>query len=218
MSRITWDESGKRQYETGTDHGVVYPYDATSSSYTNGVPWNGLTGVTEKPSGAESTDLYADNILYARLRSAEKFAATVEAYMFPDAVAALDGTASLTTGVTIGQQTRATFGLCYRTNIGDDTTENKGYKLHLVYGCTISPSEKAYKTINDNPDAVTFSWDLDATPVNVTGFKPTAIVIVDSTQVDANKIAALEAVLYGGESSQPTLPLPDAVKTIFTTT
>ena len=216
MSKLAWDETGKRLIETGTSKGVVYPYDSTTSSYTNGVAWNGLTAVTEKPSGAEANDLYADNILYGKLRSAEKFAATVEAYMYPDAVAALDGTASLATGVTIGQQTRASFGLCYRTEIGDDTTQEKGYKLHLLYGCTISPSEKAYKTVNDNPDAVTFSWDLETTPVNVTGFKPTAIVVIDSTKVSATKMASLEEQLYGTASETASLPLPDAIKTLVT--
>ena len=216
MAKIEWDETGKRLYETGTTHGVVYPYDSTNNSYTNGVAWNGLIGVTEKPSGAEANDLYADNILYARLRSAEKYAATVEAYMYPDEVAVLDGTASLATGVTIGQQSRGTFGLCYRTEIGDDITQEKGYKLHLLYGCTISPSEKAYKAINDNPEAITFSWDLETTPVNVTGFKPTAILVVDSTKIDASKLTALEAVLYGSSSEPASLPLPDAVKELVT--
>lgn len=212
MAKLTWDGTGEREYETGTRYGVVYPY--ASGSYGDGVAWNGLTAVTEKPSGAEPTDLYADDIKYATLRSAEKFTATVEAYMYPDAVARLDGTAELATGVTIGQQPRGTFGMCYRTAIGDDTTSEKGYKLHLLYGCSLSPSEKAYKTVNDNPDAVTFSWDLETTPVNVTGHNPTALLIIDSTKVAAAKLTALEDLLYGTSSADASLPLPDAVKAI----
>lgn len=215
MSKIVWDETGKRFYETGVKQGVLYPQD-TSGAYPKGVAWNGLTAVTESPSGAEASPLYADDIKYVNLRSAEEFGATIEAYTYPDEFAACDGSAELTPGVTIGQQKRSAFGLSYRTTLGNDIAENDyGYKLHLIYGATASPSEKAYATINDSPEAITFSWEVTTTPVSVQGFKPTASLTIDSTKVDAEKLAALEAVLYGSDSEEARLPLPDEVATIM---
>lgn len=217
MPKLVWDADGQRLYETGTRMGVVYP-QAADGTYPKGVAWNGLTAVSESPSGAESNPLYADDIKYLDLRSKEEFSATVEAYTYPDEFALCDGTAELTTGVTIGQQPRKPFGLCYRTVLGNDTQkENYGYKLHLVYGCTASPSEKSYQTISDSPEAITFSWEMTTTPVKVKGFEPTATLTIDSTKVDETKLKALEAILYGtdGEgSSEGTvarLPLPDEV-------
>lgn len=220
MAAIVWDKSGERLYETGVDHGVLYPYNSVTSKYDNGVAWNGLTGVTESPSGAEATALYADNIKYLNLVSAEEFGCTIEAYTYPDEFMACDGSKALTDGVTIGQQDRQTFGFCYRTVLGNDTESNDhGYKLHLVYGCLAAPSEKAYATINDSPEAITFSWEVSTTPVNVTGFKPTASLTVDSTTTAAAGLAALEKALYGsddGEPATPYLPLPDEVLTLIT--
>lgn len=220
MAAITWDATGERLYETGVDHGVLYPIDS-SGVYTNGVAWNGLTGVTESPSGAEATALYADNIKYLSLYSAEEFGATIEAYTYPDEFAECDGSASLATGVAIGQQNRKIFGLSYRTVVGNDVdANNHGYKLHLIYGAMASPSEKAYATINDSPEAITFSWEITTTPVNVTGFKPTATIIIDSTKANATDLKTLEDILYGAgeEEEAPRLPLPDEVKTIMSTT
>lgn len=215
MPKLTWDASGERLYETGVKQGVLYVMGSTG--YGNGVAWNGLTAITESPSGAESTPLYADDIKYLDLRSTEEFGATIEAYTYPDEFAACDGSASLADGVSIGQQARKMFGLCYRTTIGNDTDgTDHGYKLHLIYGATASPSEKAYETINDSPEAITFSWEITTTPVSVTGFKPTASITIDSTKADPTCLAALEAKLYGGENSEPTLPLPDEVKTLMT--
>lgn len=215
MPKLTWDASGERLYETGVKKGVLYVMD--NNVYGNGVAWNGLTAITESPSGAESTPLYADDIKYLDLRSTEEFGATIEAYTYPDEFAACDGSASLADGVSIGQQARKMFGLCYRTTVGNDTDgTDHGYKLHLIYGATASPSEKAYETINDSPEAITFSWEITTTPVSVTGFKPTASITIDSTKADSTCLAALEEKLYGGESTQPTLPLPDEVKTIMT--
>ena len=215
MSKLTWDASGERLYETGVKQGVLYVMN--SNSYGNGVAWNGLTAITESPSGAESTPLYADDIKYLDLRSTEEFGATIEAYTYPDEFAACDGSASLADGVSIGQQARKMFGLCYRTTVGNDTDgTDHGYKLHLIYGATASPSEKAYETINDSPEAITFSWEITTTPVSVTGFKPTASITIDSTKADPTCLAALEEKLYGGETTEPTLPLPDEVKTIMT--
>ena len=211
MAALTWDQTGERLYETGISKGVVYPVNA-SGVYTPGVAWNGLTSVSESPSGAEATDLYADDIKYLVLRSAETFGGTIEAYTYPDAFAVLDGTVQPTPGMYIGQQPRGVFGLCYRTVLGNDTElDSHGYKLHLVYGCTASPSEKSYQTINDSPEAITFSWEFTTTPVNVSGYKPTALITIDSTKVDATKLAALEEILYGSASAEPTLPLPDVV-------
>lgn len=215
MPKLTWDASGERLYETGVKQGVLYVMDSTG--YGNGVAWNGLTAITESPSGAESTPLYADDIKYLDLRSTEEFGATIEAYTYPDEFAACDGSASLADGVSIGQQARKMFGLCYRTTVGNDTDgTDHGYKLHLIYGATASPSEKAYETINDSPEAITFSWEITTTPVSVTGFKPTASITIDSTKADPTCLAALEAKLYGGEDTEPTLPLPDEVKTLMT--
>lgn len=217
MAALTWDGSGERLYETGVDRGVLYVM-STGGTYGTGVAWNGLTGVTESPSGAEETALYADNIKYVSLYSAEEFGATIEAYTYPDEFAECDGSAELATGVTVGQQTRKMFGLCYRTLLGNDTDgQSHGYKLHLIYGATASPSEKAYATVNDSPEAITFSWEVTTTPVNVTGMSPTASITIDSTKADSTCLAALEAKLYGSEpSGTPTLPLPDVVKTIMT--
>ena len=215
MPKLTWDASGERLYETGVKQGVLYVMN--SNVYGNGVAWNGLTAITESPSGAESTPLYADDIKYLDLRSTEEFGATIEAYTYPDEFAACDGSASLADGVSIGQQARKMFGLCYRTTVGNDTDgTDHGYKLHLIYGATASPSEKAYETINDSPEAITFSWEITTTPVSVTGFKPTASITIDSTKADPTCLAALEEKLYGGTSTEPTLPLPDEVKTIMT--
>lgn len=217
MGRIIWDDTGDRLYETGVKNGVVYPQSA-SGTYPNGVAWNGLTTVTESPSGAEATPLYADDIKYLELRSNEEFGATVEAYTYPDEFAVCDGSASLVEGVSIGQQVRKPFGLCYKTTIGNDTASNDyGYKLHLIYGATASPSEKAYSTINDSPEAITFSWEVTTTPVAVTGNKPTACITIDSTKVDSDKLAALEDILYGTSSTDPRLPLPDEVASLMGT-
>ena len=217
MSRLTWDNAGERYYETGVKNGVLYPIQ-TGGVYSKGVAWNGLTAVTESPSGAEATALYADDIKYLNLLSNEEFGATVEAYTYPDEFAECDGSAALETGVMIGQQKRKTFGLCYRTTLGNDTDGNDyGYKLHLIYGCLAAPSERAYATINDSPEAITFSWEVSTTPVNVTGFKPTSCITIDSTKCDATKLAALEDILYGSESEEARLPLPDEIATLMKT-
>lgn len=220
MSKLVWDQAGERLYETGTDHGVVYPQN-DSGAYPQGYAWNGLTAVTESPSGAEPTDLYADNIKYLSIRSAEEFGATIEAYTYPDEFAVLDGSAQPVDGVFIGQQTRKAFGFSYRTRLGNDIKfEDFGYKLHLVYGCTVSPSEKAYQTINDSPEAITFSWEMTTTPVAVTGYKPTSVVTIDSskftTEAQKGYLEDLEDVLYGTESAEARLPLPDEVFRILT--
>lgn len=216
MSKLIWDQTGERLYETGVKQGVLYIQE--SGAYPKGVAWNGLTAVTESPSGAEATPLYADDIKYLNLMSAEEFGGTIEAYMYPDEFKACNGEVELANGVSIGQQARKTFGLCYRTTIGNDTESTEyGYKLHLVYGALASVSEKAYATINDSPEAITFSWEFSTTPVNVTGHKPTSILTIDSTKVDKEKLAALEAKLYGSESEEATLPLPDEVVTIIGT-
>lgn len=215
MSRLVWDKSGEHLFETGVDHGVLYP-QAVDGSYPLGVAWNGLTKVSEKPTGAEATALWADNIKYLNLYSAEEFEATIEAYTYPDEFAVLDGSASLADGVIIGQQNRAAFGLCYRTVVGNDIQGNDyGYKLHLIYGAQVSPSERSYETINDSPSAITFSWEMKTVPVNVTGFKPTACVTIDSTKADAAKLEALETILYGAENVDPRMPLPDEIAAIF---
>lgn len=212
MAKLVWDESGKRLYETGVEKGVLYVQGA-SGTYENGVAWNGLTAVTESPSGAEPTALYADDIKYLELFSAEEFGATIEAYTYPEEFEACDGSASLGEGVTIGQQDRKAFGLCYRTVVGNDVKGNEhGYKIHLVYGAKAKPSEKAYATVNDSPEAVTFSWEVTTTPVNVAGFKPTASVTIDSTKIEAGKLKAIEDKLYGTETQEPTLLMPDEIK------
>jgi hypothetical protein len=215
MAKLIWDNTAERLYETGVDHGVLYPRD-NDGGYNKGVVWNGLTAVTESPSGAEATPLYADNIKYLNLMSAEEFGATIEAYMYPDEFAELDGTAEIATGVRIGQQTRGTFGLSYRTTLGNDVLgTGYGYKLHIIYGATASPSEKGYTTINDSPEAITFSWEVTTTPVNVTGHKPTANVVIDSTKVEKSKLEALEAILYGTDEVEARLPLPDEIVSIL---
>ena len=215
MAKIEWDKTGERLYETGVKNGVLYVQEG--GTYGKGVAWNGLTAVTESPSGAEATPLYADDIKYLNLLSTEEFGATIEAYTYPDEFAACDGSAALADGVMIGQQARKTFGLCYRTTIGNDTNGNDyGYKLHIIYGALAAPSEKAYATINDSPEAITFSWEVTTTPVNVTGAKPTASITIDSTKADPAKLAALEKKLYGDTDTEATLPLPDEIKGIFT--
>lgn len=216
MSKLVWDETGKRLYETGVKKGVLYPQDA-GGTYPKGVPWNGLITVTESPSGAEATPLYADDIKYLNLISTEELGGTIEAYTYPDEFAECDGSASIATGVFIGQQPRKTFGMAYTTTLGNDVENNAhGYKLHLIYGALASPSEKAYSTINDSPDAITFSWDFSTTPVNVNGFKPTANIVIDSTKVTAEKLANLEKILYGDTETEPRLPLPDEVASVMT--
>ena len=216
MAKIEWDKTGERLYETGVKNGVLYVQ--VDGTYPKGVAWNGLTAVTESPSGAEATPLYADDIKYLNLLSTEEFGATIEAYTYPDEFAACDGSASLADGVMIGQQARKTFGLCYRTTIGNDTEGNDhGYKLHIIYGALAAPTEKAYSTINDSPEAITFSWEITTTPVNVTGAKPTASITIDSTKADPGKLAELEKKLYGDAQTEATLPLPDEIKTLFET-
>lgn len=218
MSKIIWDNTGERLYETGVRQGVFYPLSA-EGKYDGGIAWNGLTAVTESPSGAEANPLYADDIKYLNMMSAEEFGATVEAYMYPPEFAECDGSAAIANGVYIGQQPRKTFGLCYRTVLGNDTeNDNYGYKIHIIYGAMASPSEKAYSTINDSPEAITFSWELTTTPVNVTGFKPTASIVIDSTKCDKAKLAALEAILYGSDDAEPRLPLPDEIASIMGST
>ena len=215
MSKLVWDQTGERLYETGVKQGVLYP-QAENGTYPKGVAWNGLTTVTESPSGAEATPLYADDIKYLNLISTEELGGTIEAYTYPDEFAECDGSASIATGVYIGQQPRKTFGLSYRTTLGNDVDSNAyGYKLHLVYGALASPSEKAYATINDSPEAITFSWEFSTTPVNVNGFKPTANIVIDSTKVKAENLANLEKILYGDVEVEPRLPLPDEVATIM---
>lgn len=215
MSKLVWDQTGERYYETGVKQGVLYP-QSTGGSYPKGVAWNGITAVTESPSGAEATPLYADDIKYLNLMSVEEFGATIEAYTYPDEFAECDGSASIATGVTIGQQKRNAFGLCYRTVLGNDVENNDyGYKLHLIYGAVAAPSEKGYATINDSPEAITFSWEITTTPVEVPGFKPTASITIDSTKVDADKLQALEDILYGSGSKEARLPLPSEIATIM---
>lgn len=217
MSKLVWDNTGERLYETGVDRGVLYPIQP-DNTYSKGVAWNGLAAVNESPSGAEASPVFADNIKYLNLMSAEEFGCGIEAFMYPDEFAECDGSAAITTGVYIGQQNRKVFGFCYRTLIGNDVVgTDYGYKIHLVYGCQASPSEKSNSTVNDSPEAAAMSWDVTTTPVNVTGFKPTAHLYVDSTKVDKEKLAALEAILYGSEDTEPKLPLPDEVLSIVGT-
>lgn len=222
MARLEWDKTGERLYETGTDQGVLYV--ASNGTYPVGVAWNGLTGVDENPSGAEANAQYADNIKYLELRSAEEFGATVTAYTYPDEFEQCDGSAEPTTGMYIGQQARKMFGMSYRTKIGNDVDGNEhGYYIHLIYGATASPSQRSYKTINDSPEPIEFSWEVTTTPVNIAGYKPVAHVRINSTKADPEKLAILESVLYGTNAEGSTegrtasLPLPDAVKTILTT-
>lgn len=214
MAVLEWDAVGERLFETGVDKGVLYVRDG-AGNYPLGVAWNGLTTVTESPSGAESNKQYADNIVYLNLISTEEFGATVEAFTYPAEFEVCDGT-KVVNGVAIGQQGRSTFGLAYRTRLGDDIDGvDAGYKLHLVYGALAAPSEKAFATINDSPEAITFSWEVSTTPVSVTGEKPTALLVIDSTKVDPADLATLETILYGAPGDDPELPLPDAVLAIF---
>lgn len=216
MAVIVWDQEEDRTYETGVDHGVLYIPDA--GEYTDGVAWNGLTTITETPSGAEATPIYADNIKYLNLLSVEEFGGTIEAVTFPTEFYQFDGGAVVKGGIVIGQQDRAKFGLSYRTLFGNAAEGNAyGYKLHLVYGAQAAPSERAYNTINDSPETATFSWEFTTTPVAVTGKKPTALITIDSTKVVPSELAALETKLYGGVSTDPELPLPDAVLALFPT-
>lgn len=218
MTQITWDQVGERVYETGVDHGVLYRQDE-AGAYAHGYAWNGLTAVTESPTGAEATPQYADNIKYVNLVSNEEFTGTVEAFTYPDEFAECDGTATPVAGISIGQQTRKTFGLGYRTLKGNDLEgTDYGYLLHLIYGALAAPSEKAYATVNDSPEAITFSWELTTTPVAAPGLKPTATLTIDSTKVDAEALATLEAILYGTEGVDPRLPLPAEVIALFSGT
>ena len=216
MAKLKWDVSGERLYETGISNGVLYVQDE-NGKYPKGVAWNGLTAVTESPSGAESTALYADNIKYLNLLSTEEFGATIEAYQSPVEFDECDGSKTVAEGVTFGQQDRKQFGLAYKTILGNDIDKNNhGYKLHIVYGALAAPSEKAYNTVNDSPEAITLSWEISTTPVEVEGFKPTATVTIDSTKVDAKKLKKLEDILFGSESGDgPRLPLPDEIVTLM---
>lgn len=215
MSKLTWDDIGKRFYETGVDQGVLYPMDE-GGSYPKGVAWNGLTAVNEAPTGGEPTALYADNTKYLNLMSVEEFGFSIEAYTYPDEFAECDGTASPVAGVYLGQQTRKQFGFCYRTKIGNDVDgDAHGYKLHIAYGCQASPSDKGYTTVNDSPDAATLTWDVTTTAVPVTGYKNVASLVIDSRTVDPLKLAELEKKLYGDEMGEPMLPLPDEIITIL---
>ena len=219
MAKLVWDQTGDRLYETGVSKGVLYPIQS-DGAYSKGVAWNGLSSVTESPSGAEANPIYADDMKYLNLLSAEEFSATIEAYTYPDEFAECDGSADIATGVSIGQQKRKIFGLCYRTVLGNDVDSNDhGYKLHLIYGCMAAPSEKAYTSINDSPEAITFSWEVSTTPVNVTGFKPTASITIDSTKAKKEKLTALEEILYGKDGSDTNtnarLPLPNEIATLM---
>lgn len=214
MSKLIWDQSGERFYETGVDRGVVYPQ--VGAAYPKGAAWNGLISVTKSPSGAEATPLYANNKKYANLLSTEEFAGSIEAYTYPEEFAACNGEAEVVPGVYVGQQKRTAFGLAYRNMIGNDTEGTKlGYKITLVYGCQASPSEETDTTINDSPEAKTMSWEFTTTPVEMTGFEPTATIEIDSTKVDAEKLAAIEAILYGSDDEEARLPLPDEVATLM---
>jgi hypothetical protein len=216
MAKLVWDETGKHFYETGTDRAVLFPQTGSDGAYGAGVAWSGLTGVTESPSGADETALYADNQKYLSLRSAEEFGGTITAYQYPDEWEQCDGSAELTPGVVLGQQTRTPFGLCYRTLLGNDAKRNDyGYKLHFIYNATVSPSERAYQTVNDSPEAIEFSWEFDTTPINVDGFKSVSCITVDSTKVSADALKKLEDMVYGTADAEPQLPLPADFKTIF---
>jgi hypothetical protein len=215
MAVLTWDGTGQRKYETGVDHGVLYPLDPDTALYTPGVAWNGLTAVNEKPAGAAANPQFADNLKYLNLRSAETFAGTIQAFTYPDEFGPCDGTDAPVPGLQIGQQGRQTFGLCYRTKVGTDVSEDAGFKLHLVYGATAAPSEKDYATVNDSPAAVGFSWDFDCTPVAVSNLNPTCLITVDSTEVDSGALSDLMDQLYGTLGSDPVLPDPDTVIGFF---
>lgn len=209
MAKLVFNNVGERLFETGVKNGVLYVM-GEDGTYENGVVWNGLTAVTESPSGAETTPLYADDVKYVVIYAAEEFGATVEAYTYPEEFEQCDGSASIFEGITIGQQTRKTFGMCYKTSVGNDIQgQDFGYKIHIIYGAKAAPSEKSYSTINDSPEAVTFSWELSTVPVPVEGFNPTATMVIDSTRVPAEKLALIEDKLYGTESEEATLPLPN---------
>lgn len=215
MAKLKWDQTGEKLYETGVSNGVLYLQDDTGA-YATGVAWNGLTAVTESPSGAEPTALFADNFKYLNLMSNEEFAATVEAYMYPDEFMECDGSKELATGVYAGQQARKTFGMCYKTILGNDAKgEDYGYKLHFIYGALAAPSEKAYATVNDSPEAITFSWELSTTPVEVPNGKPTACITIDSTKCDKDKLTALEDIIYGTTEKEARLPLPTELATLM---
>lgn len=217
MSRLVWDQAGQKLYENGVDRGVLFPQNA-NGTYATGVAWNGLTAVNQSPSGGDANPLYADNIKYLDLRSAEDFGATVEAYTYPDEFAECDGSREIAPGVMAGQQSRKAFGFSYRTLIGNDTEgDAHGYKIHIIYNATVSPSEKSYGTVNDSPDAINFSWEMTTTPISVTGFKPTSHIEIDSTKVDSAKLTTLENTLYGTTEQSPRLPLPDELVTMFAT-
>lgn len=217
MPKLVWDKTDERVFETGVNKGVLYPYNTKEKAYDKGVVWNGLTGVTESPSGAEASPLYADNIKYLNLLSAEEFGATVEAYTYPDEFAECNGEANVggVAGVVAGQQARKMFGMSYQTKVGNADDPEAGYKIHLIYGAKAAPSEKAYATVNDSPEAITFSWELSTTPVEVPGLKPTASLVIDSTKVDATKLKALEDILYGTDTVDAKLPTPEEVAAIF---
>lgn len=215
MAKLVFNNVGERLFETGVKNGVLYVI-GDDGTYENGVVWNGLTAVTETPSGAETTPLYADDVKYVVIYAAEEFGATVEAYTYPEEFEQCDGSASIFEGITIGQQTRKSFGMCYKTSVGNDVQgQDFGYKIHIIYGAKAAPSEKSYSTINDSPEAVTFSWELSTVPVPVEGFNPTATMVIDSTRVPAEKMTLIENKLYGTESEEPTLPLPNEILTLL---
>ena len=217
MSVLTWDNTGEKLFETGVDHGVLYPWNSTTNQYDHGVAWNGLTGFTNSPEGADPTDLWADNITYAVLRSAETFKGNIKAYMYPDEWGECDGSAMPTNAIRIGQQKRKSFGFCYRTMVGSDadTDASTNYKIHVIYNCTASPSERAYETVNDSPNAMTFSWEITSTPVNVTGYKPTSEIVIDVWKLTSGQKTTLENKLYGSSDNEATLPEPDALLTLI---
>ena len=218
MSKLVWDKSDERIYETGVSKGVLYSYDTTKKEYSTGVAWNGLTAFTKSPSGAEASPLYADNIKYLNLISAEDFGATIEAYTYPDEFGECNGEKTLATGISAGQQARKMFGLSVQTKVGNEDDSEAGYKIHLVYGAKAAASESAYSTVNDSPDAITFSWEISTTPVEIPGFKPSACITIDSTKADAAKLKTLEDILYGTEEKEPRLPLPSELINIFNAT
>ena len=222
MTKLVWDQTGKRYWETGVSNGVLYKKKMTGEVGSQtakwvGVAWNGLISVTESPSGAELTDLWADNIKYASIRSAETFGATIEAYTYPDEFAECDGSKEAEDGVYLGQQERTAFCFCYKTKIGNDIQDESddAYKLHIIYNATASPSEKQYGTVNDSPEAITLSWEVSTTPINVSGHKPVSSIVIDSRKANSTKLAALEAKLYGGDSAEPELPDPDEIITMM---
>ncbi len=217
MAKLVWDQSGSRFYETGVSKGVLYPMSSTPGTYAAGVAWNGLSSVSESPTGAEPSPIYAANIKYLNLLSAEEFEASIEAFTYPEEFAACDGSAEVSKGMFVSQQPRKQFALCYQTKIGNDLDPDKGFKIHIIYGALASPTERAYETVNDSPEAMTFSWELTTTPVEVTGYKPTAHVVIDSTKADATKLATLLDALYGTEAEEPEILLPDAIAAILGT-